>query len=153
MVNLKKYFIFVIIMVCVATSTSCKINEVAGTTKKAENQKKPLLTSNHKSSNIPELKLPKESIDINFEGKPLKLILPIYNDKNRLYLPCSELIDKLDGKILYKKDVINISINNKNIFINSKNKKYWFNDNPNSKFNLNKNIIKSDNVIYISLLI
>jgi len=156
MKKLKKNFIIFIIMIFVTISASCKTNEIIGTTKKAGNQKKPLLTSNHitsnhKFSNIPDLKLPKDSININFEGKPLKLTLSIYNDKNRLYLPFSEIIDKLNGKIVFNNDVINIIINNKNIFINSKDKKYWFDDNPNVKFNLKKNIIKSDDVIYISL--
>ncbi|HEY8890119.1 MAG TPA: DUF2334 domain-containing protein, partial [Clostridium sp.] len=47
--------------------------------------------------------------------------------------------------------VIDISINNKNIFINIKNKKYWYDDEHNVKFNLKKNIIKNNDVIYISL--
>lgn len=152
MVKLKKYFILVIIMIFVTISTGCKINEASGAIKKSKNQHKPLLTSNHKYSNITDLKLSKDNISINFEGKPLKLILSIYNDKNRLYLPFSELIDKLNGKIVDNKDAINIIINNKNIFMNSKDKKYWFDDNPNVKFNLKKNIIKSDGVIYISLI-
>lgn len=151
MAKSKKCFILVIIMIFIAMSTSCKTNEIS-TSKKAENQKKSLLTSNHKFSNIPDLKLPKESININFEAKPLKLTLSIYNDKNRIYIPFSEFIAKLHGKIAYiNNDVINISINNKNIFINGKDKIYWFHDNSNAKFNLKKNIIKSDNVIYISL--
>jgi len=151
MITLKKYFILVIILILVAMSTNCKTNEIINTSKKAENQKKHLLISNHKFSNIPDLKLPKDSINIKFEGNPLKLTLPIYNDKNRLYIPFSELIDSLDGKIVHSNDVINISINNKNIFINSKDEKYWVHDNPNVKFNLKKNIIKNDNVRYISL--
>ena len=151
MVKSKRNFFIVMIMIFFTAFTSCKTNEITRTTKKTENQKKPLLASNHKFSNIPDLKVPKDNININFEGKPLKLISSIYNDKNRLYLPFSELIDKLDGKILYNNDVINISINNKNITINSKDKKYWFDDNPNVKFNLNKNIMKSEGSIYISL--
>ncbi|MCB2294476.1 DUF2334 domain-containing protein [Clostridium algoriphilum] len=150
MVKLKKSFIIVIIMIFVAISTSCKTNEINDTNKKSENQKKPLLTNN-KFSNIPDLKAPKDNINIIFEGKSLKLIASIYNDKNRLYLPFTELIDKLNGKIVYNYDVINISINNKNIFINSKDKKYWFVGNPNDKFNLKKNIMKCDGEMYISI--
>src|SRR5665647_1178900 len=101
MVKSKRNFLLVIIMIFLTSSTSCKTNEIKGIIKKSENQKKPLLASNLKFSNIPDLKVPKDNINIIFEGRSLKLISSIYNDKNRLYLPFSEIIDKLDGKIVY----------------------------------------------------
>jgi len=149
----KRNFLLVIIMIFLAVLTSCKSNEITGTTK-IESQKKPILANNNKYnkfSNIQDLKVPKDNINIIFEGRSLKLIASIYNNKNRLYLPFAELISKLDGKIVCNNNVINISVNNKNISINSKDKKYWYDDNTNAKFNLKKDIMKSEGTLYISL--
>lgn len=147
----RKYFQFVIIMIFVAICTGCKINEISKPDKKAENHIKPPLENTLKSINSIDIKSQKTDINISFEGKPLKLILSIYNDKNRLYIPLSELFEKLNGSIKYYKDVINLRFNNKNIFINNKDKNYWFDENPNSKFNLKKNIMQSKGDIYISI--
>lgn len=151
MVKSKINFLFIIIMIFIVISTSCKTNEVTGTANKAENQKKTSLSNNHILSNIPNLKVQKANINIIFEGKSLKLISSIYNDKNRLYIPFAEFIDKLNGKVIYNNDVINIIIHNKNISINSKDKKYWYDANPSIKYNQKKSFMKREGDMYISL--
>ncbi|WP_368487587.1 DUF2334 domain-containing protein [Clostridium sp. BJN0013] len=150
MSKLKRYFIFIIVSTLIIC-TNCNNNELSNTTKKFESQTKLQLKNNYKFTNLPDLKLPKEEIKINFQGKPLQLVLPIYNDKNRLYIPLSGLIDRINGRLVLTNDLININVKNKNIFISNKDKKYWFYNNPNVKFNLKKNIIKNGDVMYMSL--
>lgn len=152
MIKLKTYFIYVIMVLLIMICTNCNNTKVLSSSKdntliKTENQIKPQLISKFQ-----ELNFPKDQIKFSFEGKPIQLTLSIYNDKNRLYIPFSELIYKIHGKLAIKNDIINIIFNNKNIFIVNKDKKYWFADNPNKKFDLKKNIIKNGDVIYISLI-
>ena len=101
--------------------------------------------------NYQDLNFPKETITLSLEGKPIQFKLPIYNDKNRLYIPLSDLLNNINGKVTFINKIIIISVNNKNIFINNTDKKYWFDKNPNIKLNLEKNIIINNQNIFISL--
>ena len=109
------------------------------------------LDINNELSNNTYLNFPQESILISFEGKRTQFKSPIYNDKNRLYIPLSELLKSINGEVTFIDKVINININNKKIFINNTDKKYWFGDKTNKLLNLKENIIINDHNMYVSL--
>ena len=98
--------------------------------------------------NFKEIDLKKENITVNFEGSKLNLTLPIYVDNNRYYLPLTEIISRINGKITFKDGVAFIEINNDKIDIHTK--ENYFNLNS-QKFNLKKKAIVSGDIIYVSL--
>ncbi|OOM75078.1 hypothetical protein CLPUN_35150 [Clostridium puniceum] len=55
-----------------------------------------------------QLFLIKVNLEINFDGKLLKFINPLYRDVNRYFLPILEFIDQLGGKLNIRRSKINI---------------------------------------------
>ncbi len=94
-----------------------------------------------------ELDMTKDSVKIKFEGQSLNLTLPIYIDKNRYFLPLTEIITDLNGKYAIQGKTIIIELNNiKNILVNSNS----FDINSNQVY-FQENLI-SDKCIYISMI-
>jgi len=98
--------------------------------------------------NFKGINLKKENIWVNFEGKKLNLTLPIYVDNNRYYVPLTEIINNINGKITNKDGIDNIEVNNNKINLNTKENYFILND---KKFSLKKKSIVSENVVYLSL--
>ena len=94
----------------------------------------------------------KDPISIIFEGQQLVFKHHIYNQANRLYIPLSELLINIKGKITFTDKLINISLNNKNFTINNMDKKYWVDGNSSKTLNLKENIIVNNTGTYISLI-
>lgn len=99
-------------------------------------------------SNFKDLNMPKENVSINFEGKSLNLKLPIYNDYNRLYIPLSEILYNLKGSCNTNNNIIAVSLNNINVNISIFDNSYIL---KGEKYFLKKNLIISDEIVYISL--
>ncbi|GFP76963.1 DUF2334 domain-containing protein [Clostridium fungisolvens] len=74
-----------------------------------------------------QLSLIEANLKINFEGKSLKFIDPIYRDINRYFLPFLEFIKQIKGKFNITRDKINIRFKHKSpIYINYKTDNYKF---------------------------
>lgn len=99
-------------------------------------------------SNFKGLSMDKTNINISFESKPLNLTLPVYTEKNRYYLPLTEIIEKLNGSIDFKDNSIVLNLNNNSIELNPSDNSYLRLDKINY---LNKEIIVSEQFIYISM--
>jgi hypothetical protein len=95
-----------------------------------------------------EINLKKEMLTVYFEGNKLNLNLPIYVDNNRYYLPLTEIIKRINGKIAFKDEIAHVEVNNKKINIYTK--QNYFNLNG-QKLNLKKKAIVSGKIIYMSL--
>lgn len=52
-------------------------------------------------------------LKIDFEGMPLKFAVPIYRDINRYFLPLSEFINQIGGKVNMEEGKLNILFNGK----------------------------------------
>lgn len=89
-----------------------------------------------------------DSVSIRLGGKILALILPIYIDTNRYYLPLTEIINKAGGKIELLDNKVTFEVDHRieTIDINTNS----FNENG-QEIKLRKNIIKSGNFIYLSM--
>lgn len=94
------------------------------------------------------LNMTEDSVSVKFEGKPLALILPIYLETNRYYLPLTEIINKAGGKIERIDNKITFEID-QNIEIIDINTNSFSEDGQQIK--LKKNIIITNNFIYISM--
>lgn len=94
--------------------------------------------------------LPMEKADINlyFEGKELKLSLPLYVENNRYYLPLKQIIYYLGGQAYTEEDKVYISLNERFLFINIKSNTFTCN---NMIMNLRRPLITSDKFIYLSM--
>jgi hypothetical protein len=51
----------------------------------------------------------KDDIKFKYEGNDLALTLPVYVDKNRYYIPLTEIVDKIGGKMAQDNGIININ--------------------------------------------
>ncbi|WP_243186905.1 DUF2334 domain-containing protein [Clostridium muellerianum] len=91
----------------------------------------------------------KDSILINFENKALNLDLPIYVQNNRYYLPISEILKKIEGKVSIRNGIINIQWKDDDIVIDTSNNKFIANK---KQYSLKKKIITQDNVVYASMI-
>ena len=98
-------------------------------------------------SNIVELNLPKDKINIFINGNNLELKSPIYLNQNRYFLCLNEIVDKLNGSFKKNDDKLNINILDINFTINTKENK--FTDNNNNDFNLKSKLISADTYYYI----
>ncbi|MDP4143510.1 MAG: DUF2334 domain-containing protein [Bacillota bacterium] len=137
-----KFFIIVIILISISSSIGCSKIPAA----KADNSK-TLPPEDYKpySSKLP---LPKDNININFQGKDLKLQLPIYIKANRYYIPLNELANKLSMEYSLEKDSISITYNHKNINFNYIDNIYTEN---NKNVALREKVILDNKIIYIPL--
>lgn len=99
-------------------------------------------------SSFKGLPLEKADVNINFEGNTINLVLPIYTEKNRYYLPLTELIEKLNGTIDFDDNYININFQNNLTQLSIKDDSYIaFNETK----HLNKKLLISDEIIYVSM--
>ncbi|GIM28768.1 hypothetical protein CPJCM30710_14340 [Clostridium polyendosporum] len=96
------------------------------------------------------LNMQKDNINLNIEGNKLALKLPIYIDKNRYYIPLTEIIDKLGGQLKEKKGVLNLKVFNEESKIDLNNN--IFKDNNGKEIRLKKDIIKKEGIYYISFI-
>ena len=93
-----------------------------------------------------------DNILINFEGNTLKLKNKIYIDRNRYYIPFSEIISLHGGVIEEKGCYIKIKFKNEDFDLNTKNNT-WVNKKFKRKVNkLKKPLLKDEENIYISLV-
>ena len=98
--------------------------------------------------NFKGLDLEKDKIDLNIEGKKMDLSLPIYTERNRYYIPLTELVEKLQGKITEEDNLIKVNVLNDEIKINKSSNSYLDKDNQEKKFK--KPLIEKDGVVYIT---
>ncbi|NMC56839.1 MAG: DUF2334 domain-containing protein [Eubacteriaceae bacterium] len=103
---------------------------------------------NEEISQSPEIQWGQDNIALFFENKRLNLSHHIYYDTNRYYLPVSEIVTELGGKIILENSAVTIILGNKKQFIDLTNNTYTLN---NQIFNLKKKVILIDNAVYISL--
>lgn len=94
------------------------------------------------------LNMTEDSVTIKFEGKTLGLILPIYIETNRYYLPLTEIINKAGGKIEQINNKVTFEINHNIETIDINNNSFSENG---QQIKLKKNIIISGNFVYISM--
>lgn len=96
------------------------------------------------------LNMNEDSVSIKFEGKPLALILPIYLEANRYYLPLTEIINKLGGKIKIEKadNKVTLEMNHITKIIDINNNSYSENG---QEIKLEKSVIISGDFVYITM--
>lgn len=97
---------------------------------------------------FPGLQMEKTTIKLSYEGNDLDITLPIYIEKNRYYLPLTELIDEDNGTMETKDEFISIKLNNKAIEINTKDNTF---KSDNDIHKLKQRLINLDNITYISM--
>ncbi len=90
----------------------------------------------------------KENISFYFEGNKLNLNMPIYVNNNRYYLPLTEIIKQINGKIRLESGTVYIEVNNFIINLNTKDNYFIIND---FKYDLKKNSLVVQDIVYISL--
>ncbi len=108
-------------------------------------------SNSNSDNNVAEFKglnMKKDNIAMKFENKGLQLTLPIYIENNRYYLPISEIVKKLNGKVSIKESSIFLHLQENNIIINADTLKFTVN---NKEYNLKKNVIIMDNIVYASM--
>jgi hypothetical protein len=99
-------------------------------------------------SDFKGINLKKENITVSFEGNSLNLTLPVYVDNNRYYLPLTEIINNINGKITIKEGIADVEVNNYKISLNTSENYFTLNG---EKFNLKKKVVVSDDIVYVSL--
>ena len=95
------------------------------------------------------LTLEKDDIRLKFEGKNLKLDLPIYYEKNRFYIPFTEIIEKLGGSIEEENGKFKISVNNIEFSIDKDTNSC---DSLKGLRKLKKPMIIKDEVVYVTFI-
>lgn len=95
-----------------------------------------------------DIKLKKETINVNFEGNKLNLSLPIYEEYNRFYLPLTEIMNKIQGDFTFKNGKASINVDKNKIDLYAKDNYFIKND---KKDFLKKKTLITDNSIYVSL--
>ncbi|MPQ44350.1 DUF2334 domain-containing protein [Clostridium tarantellae] len=91
-----------------------------------------------------------DKITLDLEGKVQNLKYPIYIEKNRYYIPVSEIINNSNGEIkINNNSSIDIKFNNENVIINLT-ENSWINGDK--KGALKVSPIVKDNIVYISLV-
>lgn len=93
------------------------------------------------------LNMEKSNVNINIEGKELKLKLPIYIDKNRYYIPLNEIVGNMGGEIKENSNKIDINLFNKEVSINREDDTY----SGQNEGKLKKKMIVEEHLNYISL--
>jgi hypothetical protein len=101
-----------------------------------------------KYSTFPGLKMEKTPIKLSYEGNDLDVTLPIYIDRNRYYLPLTEIIDDMNGTMETKDEYISIKLNNRTIDINTKDNTF---KTDNDIHKLKQKLINLDSITYISM--
>lgn len=123
-------------------------NSMVGEKVEAKGKNRPM-PKDRDFSNFKELNLEKDNIKVNFEGKVLDLVLPIYVEKNRYYLPLTEIVEKIGGKSKNEADTLTLELNNNLITVDTKANTFSRGDKTRR---LKKNIISSSGISYISLI-
>jgi len=108
----------------------------------SENSAKP------KQYTFQEIALQKTDISVGFEGKKLGLTLPVYVENNRYYLPLTEIVDKVGGKISLEDGTAKIEVKDLKLELKTKENSFVSNSTSNT---LKKKAIVSGDVVYVSL--
>jgi putative cell wall-binding protein len=95
------------------------------------------------------LNMTEDTVSTRFEGKTLDLILPIYIESNRYYLPLTEIINKAGGKITKLDNKITFEINHNRETIDITNNSF---DEKGQLIKLKKNCIVIGDFVYISMV-
>lgn len=95
------------------------------------------------------LALEKDDVRFKFEGKNLKLDLPIYYEKNRYYIPFTEIIERIGGSIEEQSNKLKISVSNVEFSIDKDTNTY---NSPKGLRKLKKPMIIKDEVIYVTFI-
>lgn len=111
--------------------------------------KQPPIPKVRDFSNFKELNFEKDNIKISFEGKELNLALPVYIEKNRYYLPITEIIDKIGGKSKIENSTLTLELSNSLVTVDTTANTFSSGDKTGQ---LKRNIISSDGISYISLI-
>lgn len=101
-----------------------------------------------KFNKFPGLNMEKTNLKLSYEGEKLNISLPVYVEKNRYFLPLTELMDELDGSIDTKDNICVLKLNNITVEIDTKTNTF---KTGSDTFKLKLNIINLDNVTYVSM--
>lgn len=112
-------------------------------------RKQPPMPKDRDFSNFKELNFEKDNIKVSFEGKVLNLALPVYIEKNRYYLPITEIIEKIGGKSKIENTTLTLELSNNLVTVNTIANTFSLGDKTRK---LKRNIISSDGISYISLI-
>lgn len=93
------------------------------------------------------LDMQSEEVLLNIEGNDIKLSLPIYVEKNRYYIPLTEIAQKLSGNIKDEEDNITVNILGEEVKVYKKTKKF---EKDGQEKNMKKNLIEKDGVYYVT---
>lgn len=153
---LKKILPMLLVVILLMTAVSCSNkkhppiihNSLAGE-KVETKEKKPPIPKDRDFSNFKELNFEKDNIKVSFEGKALNLTLPVYMEKNRYYLPITEIIEKIGGKSKIENTTLTLELNNNSVAVNTNANTFSLGDKTGK---LKRPIISSDGISYISLI-
>lgn len=94
------------------------------------------------------INLDKAEISLSFEGRKLNLTHPVFVDYNRYYLPLTEFVTALNGKISMQDGKAYIEDSDNKIEIGANENYFTVNS---KKENLKKNTFTSQNTLYVTL--
>jgi Copper amine oxidase N-terminal domain./Uncharacterized protein conserved in bacteria (DUF2334). len=100
-------------------------------------------------SSFAGLDMNKDDIRFSYEGKDLALTLPVYVEKDRYYVPATEIMDKIGGRVEQDNGSINITADGRTINIDTSGNTMTAGDRT---YKLKEKVIISGNVVYLSLL-
>lgn len=150
----KKILISILVIILFITAVGCSVkkkpptNNNSSVSEKVEAKHKPT-PKNRDFSNFKELNLEKDNIKLGFEGKILNLVLPIYIEKNRYYIPLTEIVEKLGGTSKTEENMLTLELNNNLIKIDVKANTFSQGDKTQR---LKRNIVFSNDFCYVSLI-
>lgn len=121
---------------------SSDIINLSSTTAKDNN------TSDLSFTKFKGLDMEKDTISIYFEGKDLKLSLPVYTKQNRYFLPLSEIVTKLNGEISLKSNTANIKAFDTSVILNGDDQTFTAKE---KVYKLLRKPVISEGVVYASL--
>lgn len=153
---LKNILLMLLVVIILIAAVGCsnkkhppKINNSLPHEKVETKGKQPPIPKDRDFSNFKELNFEKDNITVSFEGKALNLALPVYIEKNRYYLPITEIIEKIGGKSKIENGTLTLELNNSLVTVNANANTFSLGDKT-RKFK--RPIISSDGISYISLI-
>jgi hypothetical protein len=152
----RKLFIKILVLIILITAVGCSNrkkhpspnNSLISEKVETKGKHKPVPNTRDFSS-FKELNLEKDNIKLGFEGKVLDLVLPVYIEKNRYYLPLTELVEKIGGTSKIEENILSLELNNNLIKVDVKANTFSQGDKTQK---LKRHIIFSNDFCYISLI-